>query len=26
MPSYRELPEEKKADLVNFLAQLRGEE
>ena len=26
MPSYRELPEEKKTDLVNFLAQLRGEE
>ena len=26
MPSYRELPEKKKADLVNFLAQLRGEE
>ena len=26
MPSYSQLPEEKKADLVNFLAQLRGEE
>jgi len=26
MPSYRDLPEDKKTDLVNFLAQLRGEE
>ena len=25
MPSYRDLPEEKKADLVAFLAQLKGE-
>ena len=26
MPSYRELPEEKKAALVAFLTQLKGEE
>jgi menaquinol-cytochrome c reductase cytochrome b/c subunit len=25
MPSYRDLPEQKKADLVAFLAQLKGE-